>query len=273
MISLMLKCDGCGTQYESRRRTRDTLQTHHWCSRECIGMGFKKGGILNEKVQDTCSERYGVNWPSKIESVEQTRKQTCLERYGHVSPMQNPDVQQTRKQTCLERYGVDNVAKDDNVIAKMHRTNIQRYGAKSPLKNKDVYNKVDWKSAVQKNHASMKANGSYRKSNPEDKFYHLLIEKFGINNIERQAQPSTTNWPIDFYVKSINTWIQIDGVYWHGLDRPLEEHLRSKNPRSKSIVGKWEIDRKQERWFAEHNMKLMRFTDKEVLAMKECPAL
>lgn len=103
--------------------------------------------------------------------------------------------------------------------------------------------------------------------------YALLIERFGVENVERQAKPSGTNWPIDFYVKPINVWLQVDGVYWHGLDRPIEEHIRSGSPRSASIVGKWHVDRAQDTWFAKHSMRLVRVTDKQVAQVSDISLL
>jgi hypothetical protein len=38
---------------------------------------------------------------------------------------------------------------------------------------------------------------------------------------------STQDWPVDFYVKSINTYIQYDSEYWHGLDRSIDVMMAS----------------------------------------------
>lgn len=181
--------------------------------------------------------------------------------------MQVEEHKSLRRHNNIIKYGVDNVAKLSLTISKMHQTNIERYGAKSPLKHPAVYQRVDWASAVRKNHEAMKRNGSYRKSKAEDRMYDLLVQNFGVTNVERQAKPDGTNWPIDFYVRSINTWIQVDGVYWHGLDRPLEEHLKSGSPRSVSIIGKWHVDRAQDTWFAAHGMRLIRVTDEQLQNM------
>ena len=112
----------------------------------------------------------------------------------------------------------------------------------------------------------MKRNGTYGKSKPEDHLYEILCEMFSADDIERQV--TVHKWPIDFYVKSIDTYIQFDGAYWHGLDRPIEVIAEHKTPRDVQIHKKWLTDQRQNEWFKEHNMKLIRITDPE-LTMKE----
>jgi very-short-patch-repair endonuclease len=100
-------------------------------------------------------------------------------------------------------------------------------------------------------------------SKPEDDCHTLLVEIFGSENIERQAP--VYKWPIDFYVSSIDTYIQLDGVYWHGLDRPIEKIAESDTHNDKAICKKWLTDREQERYFSEHGMKLIRITDLDII--------
>jgi hypothetical protein len=83
-------------------------------------------------------------------------------------------------------------------------------------------------------------------------------------------------WPIDFYVKSIDTYIQFDGEYWHGLDRPLEEIQKFKTSRDRRIFEGWNRDREQDKWFREQGLKLNRITNKQffrgehVLMLENC---
>lgn len=104
-------------------------------------------------------------------------------------------------------------------------------------------------------------------------YYEHLCAQHGVDNVERQVR--VHKWPIDFYVKSIDTWIQVDGVYWHGLDGQLEEHRKraALDKRSRIIVYKWETDRRQEQWFAERGMRLIRITDKQVTQMNDVQLL
>lgn len=266
ITSVLLRCDGCQREYESRKRSRDIKNSTHWCSRKCFGIGMRSGGHIRNLAEKTWLKNWGTTTPVRHPDVEAKRLATCQERFGTTSPMQVDDFKKLRRQNNIQKYGVENPACLASTIDKMHQTNIERYGAKSPLKHPVVYNRVNWTEAVRKNHETMKRNGSYRKSRAEDRMYELLLKQFNTTDVERQCKPKGTNWPIDFYVKSIDTWIQVDGVYWHGLDRPIEEHVTSNLPRSLSIIGKWHVDRAQDAWLAERNMKLVRVTDKQVNA-------
>jgi len=62
-------------------------------------------------------------------------------------------------------------------------------------------------------------------------------------------------WLVDFYVKEIDTYVEVDGVFWHGINN---------NKERPSIVRK--KDKVKNQWFAENNHRLVRITDKEVEA-------
>ena len=58
---------------------------------------------------------------------------------------------------------------------------------------------------------------------------------------------------------------KFDGVYWHGLNRPIEIIKESLTPRDHTIYRTWERDRLQEKWFYDHDLKLIRVTDLEFM--------
>lgn len=136
------------------------------------------------------------------------------------------------------------------------------------LKTFHVERPADWQNpgntpdACRKRHETMKRNGTYRKSRPEDELYKYLVQRFG--DVERQRY--VNGWPIDFYVPSVDAYVQLDGVYWHGLDKPIEQIRQSSRPRDRQIVKKWETDRAQGAWFAAREMRLVRITDAQFLA-------
>jgi hypothetical protein len=71
-------------------------------------------------------------------------------------------------------------------------------------------------------------------------------------------------WDIDFYIKSIDTYVQLDGVYWHGLDRPIDVITLFLHPRDKTIYNTLLRDKEQNKWFEQNDKRLIRFTDKEI---------
>lgn len=86
--------------------------------------------------------------------------------------------------------------------------------------------------------------------------------KYGVW-IHKSQTGSKQMWNIDLYVPQIDTYVQFDGVYWHGLDRPIELIKESSRQRDKVIYKKWLIDRAQDEWFAKMSKRLVRITDVE----------
>lgn len=237
-----------------------------------------------EKYKKTCIEHYGVDNPFKSDDVKKKIRQTTFDHFGVEYSMQSEEVKEKSRSTCLERYGVEcqlqtQHAKENAVRSFREKFGVDRpmlseefrehmreccrnkYGVDYPLQSDVVKMSVDWKSARQKAHETMKREGTYGKSVAEDHFYEALCCVYGANDVERQIDMN--GWSIDFHVVSIDTYVQFDGVYWHGLDRPIEAVRECVSSRDGIIARTWEIDREQERWFREHRLRLVRVTDEE----------
>lgn len=263
-----LECNQCKRHYLGAAHYTAILKKEiHFCSRTCVSHAHKKNNVLDKKIRQTSLARYGTEHHTQSDVVETKRRHTCEERYGDISPMKNSDVVNRRKARWLAEYGVEHTSKLPSTIEKMHKTNLARYGHKSALGNDEIKSKVDWVAHAKRAHETMKRNGTYRKSKPEDLLYVILCTQYGADDIERQVYvPGTPKqWSFDFLIRSSGAYVQLDGVYWHGLDRPLEEHRQSMNPRSNSIVKKYETDRAQELWFVEHKLHLLRITDDAIV--------
>lgn len=298
----LYKCDECGIEFHIKAKAK-IQQQFHFHNRECMNKSMKNG-ILRSKTDETSLSKYGTLNPAQSQHVKQKMQQTCLDRYGvrfatsnneirsKMSktaiqtfakngeeiqarrrktnqikrgvdyPMSDPIVRAKSIKTCNERYGCDNPAKLQITHDKAVNTLMKRYGVKNTMSIPGMYDRIDWKKASVKRHETMKREGTYRKSKPENKFYTILCDKFGTDNVERQC--FINKWPIDFYVKSIGTYIQLDGVYWHGLDRPIELIAEHKTKRDVQIHKKWLTDREQDKWFITNNLTLVRITEMQL---------
>jgi len=103
--------------------------------------------------------------------------------------------------------------------------------------------------------------GTYGKSKIEDQFYQFLLKHFSENDIERQSM--INEWNVDFCIKSLNLYIQFDGSYYHGLDRPIQEIFNFKTSTDKTIFQTYLRDQKQNDFFHRNKKKLFRISDKE----------
>lgn len=206
---------------------------------------LKKFGVENvfsspeirEKIKLTSIAKYGCKVPSMSNVVKETTALNNFKKYGCYSTFQLDDVKQKIKNTCIKKYGVANTAVIPTVVASRNSL-----------------------AARQKAHETMKKRGNYGKSKIEDLFYEQLCEMFPLN-VTRQVL--LNGWMIDFYVKNIDTFIQFDGIYWHGLDRPISKIESSSSLRDNAILKKYLFDKRQNEWFKMNNKKLVRVTDFE----------
>lgn len=257
IIIFKLKCDLCGIEFERKSQGKSNW---HFCSRKCLDAARRELSAYKESIYKTIYDRHGRDYfkeqikrNQSINSVESRLKKqaTLQERYGVDHPCQIPYV----RKRCLEEG-----AKSET-IEKRKQTMVERYGVDCTLKIPEIHALANTPEAWAKRHQTLKHNGSYATSKAEKRFYDWLCQIFGMEDVEHPKRVYT--WLIDFYVKSINTYVLFDGEYWHGLNRPLEEIAKFKTPRDRHIYGRWHADREQDRWFQEQGLRLVRVTDRQ----------
>ncbi len=300
----LFRCDECGIEFFSKQKKKLLKEHHFHnreCTNKSLKDGIlrkitdetciKKYGVktpsksseVKKRTQETCLKKYGTNAASssaevrkklseknkltyleKKEELQEKRKQTNLFRLGVEYPMMSQTVKEKSKKTCQEKYGVENISQNAEIIDKRLNTFEKKYGFRSPMKVPEIVAGLDWNSIVKKRYSTMKENNSFLKSEPEEKLYEYLCKRYGIENVERQK--IIHRWPIDFFVscKDKSFYVQLDGVYWHGLDRPIEIISEYKNKQDKVIHKKWLTDREQDEWFLKNNLVLIRITDKQL---------
>lgn len=72
----------------------------------------------------------------------------------------------------------------------------------------------------------------------------------------------TNGWGVDFYIKSIDTYVEFDGVYWHGL---CENKIPKKGKQRTAILATKVRDAIKNQWFIENQKILIRISDEEYL--------
>lgn len=251
---LTLQCDMCNKifEYSGPNVSRKANRKNQYCSTECANIATLSGNPTRIAIENTCYERFGVSSPLGSKECQEKSKQTCLQKYGVHHPGAVPELIQRRQTTCLDRYGkITFLASDEcrkilesDIVKENHRIAIE---------------KIDWVARNKKTHETKKRNGTYakQKSIPEDKVYELLCERFGIDDIERHKLMNDL-WPVDLYVKSIDTYVQYDGSWHHGVGKTLEEVQDESTPWKKSIHQQMLRDIRQNEWFAENNLRLVR---------------
>ena len=226
-----------------------------------------------EKIQQTKLERYGDPTFSNPEK----RKLTKLERYGNPTFTNPEKMKQTKlekygeyassipekmKQTKLERYGDENYVNSK----KAKQTCINRYGVDAYSKTEEGRKKlsisIKSKEVQDKRNRSMKLHKSYKISKIEQQFKEYLEQNYQ-NNFEYQYRSELYPFNCDFYIKSLDLYIEIQGSWTHG-KHPFDEnnqddidklnYMKSKNTKYyNNAIKTWTIRDVNKRNIAKEN--------------------
>lgn len=101
---------------------------------------------------------------------------------------------------------------------------------------------------------TMRKRGHFRESAAERDCARVLSLMFGARCVQRHVR--VHHFSIDVHVAQTDCYVQFDGVYYHGLDRPYEEL-------APITRRKFDRDRLADAWFASAGLRLVRITDRE----------
>ena len=128
----------------------------------------------------------------------------------------------------MEKYGVDNYAKTDECKEKYKETCKQRFNVENARLAPEVIAKIKAteKEAVEKCIQTKKKNHSFNTSLPEELYYVKLVETYGIENIIRQYSDERYPFMCDFYIKSIDQFIELNLHWSHGYHKFDKNNLK-----------------------------------------------
>ena len=169
---------------------------------------------IQQHVRESLYKKYGAYDVMHIPHILQKIKNTNLKKFGVEFPLQqlkkeNSEIYQKISQTCINKFGVDSPLKNKEVREKIKQTNIQKYGVDNPLKNKEI-----WKKSQDNRQISSK-------SKLENNFLNYLKLKYEPDDIITQYKSKEYPYYCDFYIKSINLYIEIQGHWTHN-DHPFD---------------------------------------------------
>lgn len=236
-------CSECGKLHMKKCKSKNKFGLA-FCSNECISKAQKTGGCLASRMK-------------KPTPNVKKQQETMMKRYGVKGTFASKDLTQKARNTMMNKYGDSFPQKLNSTKEKMKQTNIELWGHECTIhSDKITFDRVE---LVKKAFDTKREKGLIFTSKPENVVKESLISIFGVDDVV--VHPWLKRWLMDFYVKSINTYVQVDGEYWHGLDRPIEECNVTQRK-------KFNKDRDQDKWFASNeninNFKLFRITDKQI---------
>lgn len=180
--------------------------------------------IPKKHRKETCVKKFGGEAPMCSKKIQEKSKKTCLKKYGVEWSWQSDNNKKKSSMTCIEKYGSPTFAGTNEWKAKTTQTYIERYGvthwAKSESGRQKIGEMTRSPETKKKIYISKKKNHSFNTSKPEKVLYQLLLSKY--DDVKYQYKSKEYPWNCDFYIPSIDTYIELQGFYTHG-DHPYIE--------------------------------------------------
>ena len=214
------KCLNCGKQVKFTSFSRYDIYCCKKCRQEYEHKHPEMMEALEIKKRQTLLEKYGVEYPMAIEGAAEKLANTKLERYGD-SKYNNIEK---CKETCIKKYGIDNIFRDSKYIKKC---TFEKLGVENAMQDPKIWNKA-FQTKVKK--------GNVNTSKPEETLYSKLLTKFKSDDIIRQYKSLKYPFCCNFYIKSLDLYIELQGTWLHGF-----EPYNSKNPEHLKIVEFWKL--------------------------------
>lgn len=199
-IEIRPVCLNCGKHVEFIGKKKKMYAS--FCCCKCNTLYHDLGHKWQLTQQKYNLEHYGVKYNFQVEKFKKKRTETLIEKYGVEHPLLNKEISAKYRNTCKKHYGVD-----------------------SPMKSKEIQDKT-W--------ATMKANNSFNKSKPEDECYEMLVNNFSKDDVVRQYKCDRYPWHCDFYIKSLDLFIECNFHWTHG------GHPFNKNDKNDlEVINEW----------------------------------
>lgn len=211
---------------------------------------------VREKSLSTLHENFGVDNPMRSDEIKRRHRETLTENHGEgiINPSQLQDTQTKIRVSSMERRGVEHFTKSTDVKEKQRKSMIKKYGVDNAFKLPSTRIACHTKEAHKKRIETMRSAGTnFQSSKVEDNLFKMLTSAF--KEVHRHVEMN--GWDIDFYIKDNDTYVNMNGVYWHGRDTTNEQLSESLTKQSKTILGTKMRDALREKWFLENKKKLV----------------
>lgn len=234
-----------------------------YCSKKCSIIATSKDENAIIKREQTMLKKFGTKSFMGTKEFQDNREINMLKKYGVKSYAQTKEfkdfmqehkqeIVKKTKQTCLEKYGVDCYTKTkeykdnfDKVKKKMEQTCLERYGVDCYNKTQEFKDKFKDKNYVNnilnKIYITKKKNNSFNTSKDEEEIYNLLLKRFNKNDVFRNYKSELYPYKCDFYIKSLDLYIEYNGMWTHGwYDNKCLGSFDKNNKEHQKILELWE---------------------------------
>ena len=196
--------------------------SHYWNRQTCLEKYGNENYNNLEQNKQTCLDRYGVD--NQFKRADKV-KEWHINAFGYAYPIQNPDI----NKRISDNWANKSKEELQEIQLKREEGCLKSLGVKSPMQHPEVAKKnASAPGKYEKVWKTKKKNGTTNTSKPEDEFYNFLINLFTKSDIERNYKSEIYPYHCDFYIKSIDTYIELN-LFWTHMKHPFngnEEDLK-----------------------------------------------
>lgn len=269
----------CSNSSEDMKQKRQELKTQSIQKKYGVSNIFQVQSIKDD-IKQTLLIKYGCENISQNADIKNKKKETLMKNYNVEVPYKSAEIRERGIKTSLERYGTTHPMKNIDVQEKLKIVFLEKYGVDNPMKNQEIQSKlskiISSNDVRQKVYDTHIKNNSFNKSSTEDEIYEILTEIFGNENVYRQYMDERYPFSCDFYIKSIDLFIEFNGTWTHGgepFDTENSDHLsklqfwKNKNTRYyKNAIYTWtDLDVRKRKIAYENNLNYLEFFEKTQL--------
>ena len=186
--------------------------------------------------------RRGNRSPMQTEIGKANHKKAVQAKYGVDNVAQLDSTKEKMRQTNRERYGVDYVMQDPEIRAKAEATCQAKYGSTYYIGSQECRDKFG-KENLLKMLDTKKKNGTFNSSHPEEEYYEYLLTIYPKDDVVRQYRDERYPFNCDFYIKSLDLFIECNYSWTHG-GKPFDPE----DEECKAKLAKWKEDAKHSKY-------------------------
>ena len=259
--------------------------------------------VRKQNIKKAVQEKYGVDNVFQLEDVKEKSKQTYIKNYGVDNPQKCKEIKERTENTCYIKYGHRNFGCGEQAKKKMQQTIIKHFGSKENLNKhntkkcketklqlygNETYNNMDKNKQTCINHygvpyylqsqdrynrheefqrkrvKTMRKNHTWVQSKSEAYIYNKILRNiFNKGDIICQYRSELYPFNCDFYIKSLDLYIEYQGMWTHGPhpfdknninDLKLLEYWKSQNKDFYNVaINTWTIVDPNKRNIAKEN--------------------
>lgn len=196
-------CNTCAGKNNETIIKKKQTQLQNWGTENCYD---------SDKYKQKIKQKYGVEYIVQRDDIKKKRKNTIIKKYGSIDNFNKINVDKIRK-TFINKTGYDWPSKVPEIRNKYVEKSLLKFGTPNPMQCPEIREKVN---------KTLRQNNTFNSSQQEIVCEQLLKQIFDDDII---TQYSDHRYPFncDFYVKSLDLFIEYNGTWTHG-KHPFNKH-------------------------------------------------